>query len=77
MAVAATIGQDIVMPGAITIKAVLAALLSAILWNLVTWFLGIPSSSSHALVGGIIGAVGIERGLGAIQIGGLGKVVIA
>ncbi len=77
VAVATTIGQDIVLPGIITIKAVLAALLSAILWNLATWFLGIPSSSSHALVGGIVGAVGIERGLGAIQINGLGKVVVA
>jgi PiT family inorganic phosphate transporter len=77
VAVATTIGQDIVTPGIITIKAVLAALLSAILWNLVTWFLGIPSSSSHALVGGIVGAVGIERGLEAIQISGLGKVVVA
>jgi PiT family inorganic phosphate transporter len=77
VAVATTIGQDIVMPGIITIKVVLTALLSAILWNLVTWFLGIPSSSSHAIVGGIVGAVGIERGLGAIQISGLGKVVVA
>ncbi len=77
VAVATTIGQDIVAPGIITVKAVLAALLGAILWNLVTWFLGIPSSSSHALVGGIVGAVGIERGLGAIQIGGLGKIVVA
>jgi PiT family inorganic phosphate transporter len=77
VAVATTIGQDIVMPGIITIKVVLTALLSAILWNLVTWFLGIPSSSSHAIIGGIVGAVGVERGLGAIQISGLGKVVIA
>jgi PiT family inorganic phosphate transporter len=77
VAVATTIGQDIVAPGIITIKAVLAALLGAILWNLVTWFLGIPSSSSHALVGGIVGAVGIERGLGAVQIGGLWKIVVA
>jgi len=77
VAVAKAIGHDIVLPGTITIEVIFAALLSAILWNLVTWFLGIPSSSSHALVGGIIGAVAVGAGLKAIQIGGLEKVLIA
>jgi PiT family inorganic phosphate transporter len=76
VAVAKTIGNDIVSPGTITIEVILAALCSAILWNLLTWYFGIPSSSSHALVGGIIGAVGVGAGLKAIQLGGLEKVLI-
>jgi PiT family inorganic phosphate transporter len=77
VAVAKTIGEDIVAPGTITIEVILAALLSATLWNLITWFLGIPSSSSHALIGGIIGAVGVGAGLQAIHLSGLEKVLIA
>ena len=55
-AVAATIGKGLIEPGAVTQVVVLAALLGAILWNLVTWYFGIPSSSSHALVGGLVGS---------------------
>src|SRR5690606_20945174 len=55
--VAKTIGGGIADPVSITQTVVLAALSGAILWNLVTWYFGIPSSSSHALVGGIVGAV--------------------
>jgi PiT family inorganic phosphate transporter len=77
VAVAKTIGHDIVAPGTITIAVILAALLSATLWNILTWYLGIPSSSSHALIGGIIGAVVIGAGLQAIQMSGLRKVLIA
>ena len=77
VAVAKTIGHDIVAPGTINIEAILAALLSAILWNVLTWFLGIPSSSSHALIGGLIGAVGVGAGWKVIQLGGLEKVFIA
>jgi PiT family inorganic phosphate transporter len=55
--VAKTIGGDIADPSAITQTVVLSALLGAITWNLITWYFGIPSSSSHALVGGIVGAV--------------------
>jgi PiT family inorganic phosphate transporter len=77
VAVAKTIGEDIVAPGTITVEVILAALLSATLWNLITWFLGIPSSSSHALIGGIVGAVGVGAGLQAIQLSGLEKVLIA
>jgi PiT family inorganic phosphate transporter len=77
VAVAKTIGEDLVVPGSITLEVILAALLSATLWNLLTWFLGIPSSSSHALVGGILGAVGVGVGLDAIQLSGLEKVLIA
>ncbi|UCC85961.1 MAG: inorganic phosphate transporter [Anaerolineales bacterium] len=77
VAVAKTIGHDIVTPGTITAEVILAALLSATLWNILTWYFGIPSSSSHALIGGIIGAVGIGAGLRAIQLSGLEKVLIA
>src|SRR5580700_6899664 len=54
--VAKTIGGDITDPASITQTVVAAALLGAILWNLLTWYYGIPSSSSHALIGGIVGA---------------------
>src|SRR5829696_8988997 len=55
--VAKTIGGDITNPATITQTVVAAALIGAILWNLLTWYYGIPSSSSHALVGGLVGAV--------------------
>jgi PiT family inorganic phosphate transporter len=77
VAVAKTIGEDIVMPGTIDMIVLLSALTTAILWNLFTWYFGIPSSSSHALIGGIIGAVIAEAGIQAIQYGGLLKVIIA
>jgi PiT family inorganic phosphate transporter len=77
VAVAKTIGQEIVAAEAINVDVILAALIAAIVWNLLTWFLGLPSSSSHALIGGIIGAVGIAAGLGAIELKGLGKVLVA
>jgi inorganic phosphate transporter, PiT family len=76
VAVANTIGHEVVDPKTITIEIVLAALVSAILWNLLTWFLGFPSSSSHALVGGIIGAVTVGAGWQAIQMQGLWKILI-
>jgi inorganic phosphate transporter, PiT family len=77
VAVANTIGNEIVTAEAINETVLLAALASAILWNLLTWYLGFPSSSSHALVGGFIGAVVIGAGWGAIQLAGLEKILIA
>lgn len=77
VAVAKTIGDEVVAAETINLAVITAALLTAIIWNLLTWFLGIPSSSSHALIGGIIGAVGICAGLGTIHLAGLGKVLIA
>jgi len=77
VAVAKTIGQDVVVSEAVTLPVILAASLSAIFWNLFTWWLGIPSSSSHALIGGLVGAVGIGFGLQHIQLGGLSKILIA
>jgi len=55
-AVAATIGQGLVDTGVVTMPTVLSALISAIIWDLFTWWLGLPSSSSHALIGGLCGA---------------------
>ena len=77
VAVAKTIGDEVVIADSITIEVIIAALMGGILWNLVTWFFGIPSSSSHALVGGIVGAVGIGAGFEAIRIKGLEKILIA
>ena len=77
VAVAKTIGADIVEPATISINVILAALIAAITWNLLTWWLGIPSSSSHALIGGILGAVIVGAGLDAIQLAGIEKVLLA
>ena len=75
--VARTIGDEIVQSSVLTLHAILAALVGAILWNLITWYFGIPGSSSHALIGGLIGAVFMEAGLDAIKFGGLNKVLLA
>jgi PiT family inorganic phosphate transporter len=77
VAVAETIGHEIVDSQAINIEVLIAALSSGILWNLLTWWLGIPSSSSHALIGGLIGAVVIGAGWKAIELKGLEKVLLA
>ncbi len=77
VAVAKTIGDEIVLPGTISIVTLIAALLAAILWNLFTWYMGFPSSSSHALIGGLIGAVVISVGWNVIMLGGLLKVFLA
>jgi PiT family inorganic phosphate transporter len=77
VAVAKTIGHQVVAEEAVTIPVILAAALSAIVWNVITWWLGIPSSSSHALIGGLVGAVAISFGLRHIQLTGLSKVLMA
>ena len=77
VAVARTIGSEIVAEAAVSMPVIAAALIAAIAWNLVTWFLGIPSSSSHALIGGIAGATVAGFGFGALRWAGLGKVLIA
>jgi inorganic phosphate transporter, PiT family len=77
LAVAATVAQDIVSAGAITPTVVFAGLVGAISWNLITWYLGLPSSSSHALIGGVVGAAFAASGASAILGEGLlGKVLI-
>jgi PiT family inorganic phosphate transporter len=77
VAVANTIGNEVVAAKAINLQVLLAALTSAILWNLLTWYLGFPSSSSHALIGGFIGAVVMGAGWKAVQIPGVMKIIIA
>ena len=77
VAVAKTIGHEIISADAISLQVLVAALAGAILWNLLTWFLGIPSSSSHAIVGGLLGAVLVGAGAQAVQLQGIGKVLIA
>jgi PiT family inorganic phosphate transporter len=77
VAVANTIGNEIVNPDTISTTVILAALLSAIVWDVLTWILGFPSSSSHALIGGILGAVIVGAGWAEIELGGLEKVLVA
>jgi PiT family inorganic phosphate transporter len=75
MKVAATVGKGIVMPGVVDHYVVFGALVGAIAWNVVTWLYGIPSSSSHALIGGIVGAVIAKAGAGALVAAGVWKTV--
>jgi PiT family inorganic phosphate transporter len=76
-AVAKTVGQGIIDTNLATEKTVLAAVLGAIVWNLLTWWRGLPSSSSHALIGGLVGAALAQSGQGGVQWHGiLHKVVI-
>jgi inorganic phosphate transporter, PiT family len=75
--VADTIGKGLIDKDLITPAVVFGALVGAMFWNIVTWFKGIPSSSSHALVGGIIGAGVAHAGFGGIQWAGLNKTLIA
>jgi len=75
VAVATTIGQGIVNPHVVTPNLVLAALVGAICWDLLTWYLGLPSSSSHALIGGLVGAALVEAGAGSLGWSGLETVV--
>lgn len=76
VAVATTIGHEVIVEAAATLSVVLSALLGAIVWNVLTWLLGIPSSSSHALVGGLIGATAVGYGFDAILLPGLTKVLL-
>jgi inorganic phosphate transporter, PiT family len=75
--VAKTIGDEIVQSSVLTLTVIASALVGAIIWNLVTWYFGIPGSSSHALIGGMVGAVIVGAGVDAIKFDGLNKVVIA
>ncbi|MFZ4441295.1 MAG: inorganic phosphate transporter [Syntrophales bacterium] len=74
--VASTIGKGVVNPMSITLAVVAAGLVGAITWNLITWWLGLPSSSSHALIGGLAGAALVHGGWGALQGAGILKIVI-
>jgi len=76
VAVAKTIGDEIVLPGTVSMATLIAALTAAIFWNLFTWFMGFPSSSSHALIGGLVGAVVMSAGWGVIKLAGVEKVLL-
>jgi PiT family inorganic phosphate transporter len=75
--VASTIGKGIVNPTEITQMVVFAGISGAILWNIITWYYGLPSSSSHAIVGGLMGAVIAHAGFAALQGAGLKKIILA
>src|SRR5918996_355539 len=76
--VAATVASDVVDPGSISLLVVFGGLVGAIAWNLITWYFGLPSSSSHALIGGIVGAMLVAEGTDAIffEEGIIGKVML-
>jgi len=74
--VAETIGKGVINPTSVTVPVITAALLGAIAWNLITWFYGIPSSSSHALVGGLAGAAIQHAGFAAVVVPGIVKISI-
>ncbi|MFT3814005.1 MAG: inorganic phosphate transporter [Acidovorax sp.] len=75
LSVAATVGKGIAQPGVVDVHVVFGALVGAITWNVITWRYGIPSSSSHALIGGIVGAVMAKAGAHALVAGGILKTV--
>src|SRR5436190_1679880 len=72
--VAKTIGKGIVDPSVVTPTLILAGLAGAIVWNLITWWWGLPSSSSHALVGGYVGAALVKGGPSAVIVSGVAKI---
>ncbi len=74
--VASTIGKGVVDPAGITLAVVTAGLIGAIVWDLITWYLGLPTSSSHALIGGLIGGAIVHAGWRVLQIGGIAKIAL-
>jgi inorganic phosphate transporter, PiT family len=75
-AVAKTVGKGIIDTGLATEQTILAALFGAIAWNLLTWWLGLPSSSSHALIGGLMGAALVQSGSKGVEWGGVKEKVL-
>src|ERR671934_2704867 len=74
--IAATVGKGIIQPEFSTVYVILAGLIGAIIWDIITWYFGLPSSSSHALIGGFIGSALIAGGINAIVQSGVEKVLI-
>jgi inorganic phosphate transporter, PiT family len=77
VAVAKAVGEGLVLPQLVNMAFIISVLLSAIFWNLFTWFFGIPSSSSHALIGGMVGVALVSAGWQAINLNGLEKILLA
>jgi PiT family inorganic phosphate transporter len=75
-AVAATVGKGIIVPEFSTVEVILAGLIGAIVWDLITWWFGLPSSSSHALIGGLVGSALFVGGFEAILFGGVERVLV-
>ncbi len=75
--VARTVGDSIVDSNVLTLKMVIACLIGTLIWNLITWFFGIPSSSTHALIGGMLGSIFVAVGVDAIKLNGVYRVIIA
>ena len=73
--VANTVGTGIISPSVVSDQVIFGALMGAIIWNVVTWLAGIPSSSSHALIGGLVGAGICKAGFDAVVVKGLGKTI--
>ena len=74
--VATTIGKGVINPDVINLTVIAAALVAAITWNLLTWWFGLPSSSSHTLVGGLVGAAVVSSGWSSVIMGGVIKIVL-
>ena len=76
LTVAATVGKGTIEPAVVDHFVILGALVGAISWNVITWYYGIPSSSSHALIGGLIGAAVAKAGTGSLIASGVAKTVV-
>ncbi len=76
VAVAKTIGKGVINPDAVDLTVVLAGLVGGVTWDLITWYYGLPSSSSHALIGGLVGAAVMKAGSGAVVITGLQNILL-
>src|SRR5256714_6396450 len=74
--VAATIAKDVVKPDVLTLGVVFAGLIGAIVWDIITWYFGLPTSSSHALIGGMAGAAVAHAGWGALVASGFRKIAV-
>ena len=75
-AVAATVGKGIIQPSFSTVEVIFAGLIGAIVWDLITWYFGLPSSSSHALIGGLIGSALLAGGTSALVLSGIEKTLL-
>src|SRR6266480_3016957 len=74
--VAATIAKDVVDQNVLAIGVIFSGLMGAIAWDIITWWFGLPTSSSHALVGGLIGAGVVKGGWGVVQVAGVSKIIL-
>jgi PiT family inorganic phosphate transporter len=77
VAVATTVGDELLHDEAISAAVVISALFAAVIWNLITWYVGLPSSSSHALIGGLLGSALVSAGADVIRMDGLFKILLA